>query len=44
MRLFIARTRGMFKELKLEDYKKVHLQVIGAEDTYGQHAAVGDVS
>ena len=40
----INRTRRIFKQLKLEDYRKVHLQVIGAEDTYGPHAAVGDVS
>ena len=30
--------------LKMEEFRKVHVQVIGAEDTYGENAAKGDVS
>ncbi|XP_030631847.1 uncharacterized protein LOC115813345 [Chanos chanos] len=34
----IKRTRRIFKQLGLEDYSSVNIQVLGAEDTYGPHA------
>nr|XP_055061919.1 uncharacterized protein LOC129444920 [Misgurnus anguillicaudatus] len=34
----IKRTRRIFKQLGLEDYTDVNIQVLGAEDTYGPHA------
>ncbi|XP_035390851.1 uncharacterized protein LOC113574922 [Electrophorus electricus] len=34
----IKRTRRVFKQLGLEDYSDVNIQVLGAEDTYGPHA------
>ncbi|XP_076839006.1 uncharacterized protein LOC143484258 [Brachyhypopomus gauderio] len=34
----IKRTRRIFKQLGLEDYSDVNIQVLGAEDTYGPHA------
>ena len=30
--------------LGMEDFRRVHLQVLGGEDTYGPHATLGDVS
>ncbi|KAL4641796.1 hypothetical protein GN956_G10451 [Arapaima gigas] len=36
----IKRTRSMFRQLGLEDYSSVHIQVLGAEDTYGPHGCV----
>ena len=38
------RVRGIFKLLGMEDFQRVHLQVIGAEDSFGAHKAAGDVS
>ncbi|XP_077598159.1 uncharacterized protein LOC144213524 isoform X3 [Stigmatopora nigra] len=35
----LRRTRRIFKRLALEDFTHVHVQVLGAEDTYGAHAA-----
>ncbi|XP_050957854.1 uncharacterized protein LOC127158926 [Labeo rohita] len=35
----IKRTQRIFKQLGLEDYAEVNIQVLGAEDTYGPHAA-----
>ncbi|XP_077598158.1 uncharacterized protein LOC144213524 isoform X2 [Stigmatopora nigra] len=35
----VKRTRRIFKRLALEDFTHVHVQVLGAEDTYGAHAA-----
>ncbi|XP_044536292.1 uncharacterized protein LOC123251170 [Gracilinanus agilis] len=34
----LRRTRLMFEELGLEDYSAVHIQILGAEETYGPHA------
>lgn len=34
----IKRTQRIFKQLGLEDYAEVNIQVLGAEDTYGPHA------
>uniref|UniRef100_A0A671RZ82 Uncharacterized LOC107665934 n=1 Tax=Sinocyclocheilus anshuiensis TaxID=1608454 RepID=A0A671RZ82_9TELE len=34
----IKRTQQIFKQLGLEDYADVNIQVLGAEDTYGPHA------
>ncbi|MCJ8747672.1 hypothetical protein PDJAM_G00155970 [Pangasius djambal] len=34
----IKRTRRMFRQLGLEDFSDVNIQVLGAEDTYGPHA------
>ncbi|XP_043954623.1 uncharacterized protein lratb.1 [Gambusia affinis] len=34
----IKRTRRMFQQLGLEDFNSVHIQVLGAEDTYGPNA------
>lgn len=33
-----CRTQRIFKQLGLEDYTEVNIQVLGAEDTYGPHA------
>ncbi|XP_077445698.1 uncharacterized protein LOC144066198 isoform X3 [Stigmatopora argus] len=35
----VKRTRRIFKRLALEDFTDIHVQVLGAEDTYGAHAA-----
>ncbi|XP_036413448.1 uncharacterized protein LOC118798187 isoform X2 [Colossoma macropomum] len=35
----IKRTRRIFRQLGLEDYSGVNIQVLGAEDTYGPHAS-----
>jgi hypothetical protein len=32
------RTRGIFAKLGIPDFEQVHVQVIGAEESYGQHA------
>lgn len=34
----IKRTKRMFKQLGLEDFSSVNIQVLGAEDTYGDNA------
>ncbi|KAM7376895.1 hypothetical protein PAMA_013594 [Pampus argenteus] len=34
----IKRTKRMFKQLGLEDFSSVNIQVLGAEDTYGANA------
>ncbi|XP_029944093.1 uncharacterized protein LOC115386041 [Salarias fasciatus] len=34
----IKRTRRIFKQLGLEDFSSVNVQILGAEDTYGPHA------
>ncbi|KAK7162139.1 hypothetical protein R3I94_004704 [Phoxinus phoxinus] len=34
----IKRTQRIFRQLGLEDYAEVNIQVLGAEDTYGPHA------
>ncbi|TRY84903.1 hypothetical protein DNTS_002023, partial [Danionella cerebrum] len=34
----IKRTQRIFKQLNLEDYSEINIQVLGAEDTYGPHA------
>ncbi|HUN51250.1 MAG TPA: acyclic terpene utilization AtuA family protein, partial [Candidatus Sulfotelmatobacter sp.] len=34
----IARTRRLFRERNLGDYRAVSIEVLGAEDTYGAHA------
>uniref|UniRef100_A0A1A7WCC7 Acyclic terpene utilisation N-terminal domain-containing protein n=1 Tax=Iconisemion striatum TaxID=60296 RepID=A0A1A7WCC7_9TELE len=38
----IRRTRRMFNQLRLDDFSSVHIQVLGAEDTYGPHARCKD--
>ena len=40
----LHRVRGIYKLLGMEDFQRVHLQVIGAEDSFGAHKAAGDVS
>ncbi|XP_077333204.1 uncharacterized protein LOC143975087 [Lithobates pipiens] len=40
----LRRTRDMFTHLGLEDYSAVHLQIVGAEDSYGPHARGKDVA
>ncbi|XP_056156129.1 uncharacterized protein lratb.1 [Lampris incognitus] len=35
----IKRTRRMFKQLGFEDFSSVNVQVLGAEDTYGDNAS-----
>ncbi|XP_078369232.1 uncharacterized protein LOC144653169 [Oculina patagonica] len=37
----LKRTRRMFEELKLDDYTRTHIQVLGSEQTYGKHAFPG---
>jgi hypothetical protein len=34
----VFRTRGIFAKLGIPDFEQVHVQVIGAEESYGQHA------
>ncbi|XP_019621533.1 PREDICTED: uncharacterized protein LOC109467868 [Branchiostoma belcheri] len=34
----LKRVRRIYKQLGMEDFKKVQIQVIGAEETYGPHA------
>ncbi|XP_065806357.1 uncharacterized protein lratb.1 [Labrus bergylta] len=34
----IKRTKRIFKQLALEDFSSVNIQVLGAEDTYGENA------
>ncbi|XP_054418222.1 uncharacterized protein LOC129061551 isoform X2 [Pteronotus mesoamericanus] len=34
----LKRTRLMFEEAGLEDYSKVHIQILGSEETYGAQA------
>ncbi|XP_054912085.1 uncharacterized protein LOC129376497 [Poeciliopsis prolifica] len=38
----IRRTRRMFRQLDLEDFHSVNIQVLGAEDTYGPNACRKD--
>jgi hypothetical protein len=38
---WVERTRRVFKERGLGDYRDVSIEVIGAEDTYGPHARAG---
>ncbi|XP_058960524.2 uncharacterized protein [Pocillopora verrucosa] len=37
----LKRTRRMFENLKLDDYTRTHIQVLGSEETYGKHAFPG---
>ncbi|KAG7315533.1 hypothetical protein KOW79_020399 [Hemibagrus wyckioides] len=39
----LKRTRRMFRQLGLDDYTDVNVQVLGAEDTYGPHAVITDL-
>lgn len=39
---WVQRTRRVFRERDLGDYRSVSIEVIGAEDTYGPHARTGD--
>lgn len=34
----LKRTSNIFKVMKLPDFTRTHLQIVGAEDTYGAHA------
>ncbi|XP_027219680.2 uncharacterized protein [Penaeus vannamei] len=38
----VQRCRNIFKMLKLPDFTRVHIQILGAEDTYGPHASTGE--
>lgn len=38
----LNRCRNIFKLLKLKDFTRTHIQVLGAEDTYGSHKSPGD--
>jgi hypothetical protein len=40
----LARTRRLFAERGLQDYRRVSLKVIGAEDIYGPHAREGAIA
>ena len=35
--------KGIHRMLKMEEFRKIHIQVLGAEDTYGKNATQGDV-
>lgn len=37
----LERTRGIFRKLGLPDYSAAHVEVIGAETSYGPHARAG---
>ncbi|MFC7518029.1 acyclic terpene utilization AtuA family protein [Herbaspirillum sp. GCM10030257] len=37
----LERTRGIFKKLGLPDYSASHVEIIGAETSYGPHARTG---
>lgn len=37
----LKRTRRMFEQLKLDDYTRTHIQVLGSEETYGKQAFPG---
>lgn len=39
---WVERTRRVFKEKGLADYREVSIEIIGAEDTYGPHARTRD--
>jgi hypothetical protein len=39
---WVERTRRVFKEKGLPDYREVSIEIIGAEDTYGPHARTKD--
>lgn len=34
----LARSRAILKALGMSDFTRTHVQVLGAEDTYGPHA------
>ncbi|KAK4308655.1 hypothetical protein Pmani_019655 [Petrolisthes manimaculis] len=38
----LARSSTIFKTLGLPDFQRTHVQVLGAEDTYGPHASGGE--
>lgn len=38
----LKRVRGIYKLLGMEDFQRVHVQIIGAEDSFGKNKAVGD--
>lgn len=39
-----CRVRAMYKILGMDDFQRVHVQIIGAEDSFGEHKTPGDVS
>ncbi|KAL7852824.1 hypothetical protein SRHO_G00186090 [Serrasalmus rhombeus] len=39
----IKRTRRIFRQMGLDDYSGVNIQVLGVEDTYGPHASNSDL-
>lgn len=39
-----SRVRNLFKKLKLDDFRRVNVQVVGSEDTYGDHADTAQVN
>jgi hypothetical protein len=36
--LLFCRTRSIFGKLGIPDFDRIHVQVLGAEDSYGKHA------
>ncbi|KAK8748133.1 hypothetical protein OTU49_016330 [Cherax quadricarinatus] len=38
----ILRCRNIFKMLKIPDFKRTHIQILGGEDTYGSHSSSDD--
>uniref|UniRef100_A0A0P4W754 Uncharacterized protein n=1 Tax=Scylla olivacea TaxID=85551 RepID=A0A0P4W754_SCYOL len=38
----LKRCRGILKSLGMSDFERTHVQVLGAEDTYGPHARADD--
>jgi hypothetical protein len=39
-----CRVRAVYKILGMDDFQRVHVQMIGAEDSFGEHKTPGDVS
>ena len=37
------RTRRVFKKMKLEDFEQTHLQILGAEESFGSGAIAEDM-
>ena len=37
------RTRRVFKKMKLEDFEQTHLQILGAEESFGSSATAEDM-
>ena len=39
----LSRSRNVFQKLKLPDFDKTHVQVLGAEDSFGANAMSADL-